>query len=176
LFDHLKRHEDFFWAFATLLDSDGSLRQRGITVNFNWPRFLAQGWPIRLETRTVLADLERCFLPWYLGQAGVEVNYDAPDAKPLRLSDVASRLAALRANRQSGIRAKEAEMRSDSGLATFATPVYALPHGEFIAMDRCHRLSALMLAKQPFSVTLCVVEGPLDPACLNDLKHWQIGS
>jgi hypothetical protein len=144
-----------------------------IRVGLNWERFFRESWPIKSVVLESHADLERCFMPWYIGKAGEEVTYDDVEAAPMRLTDVPKIKGILSDERQSDIHEKVTLFREGHGVIEFAAPTYALPDDQYFVLDRNHRLSALTMVSVPFRVTLCNVRGPLDPNCLLDLIHWQ---
>ncbi len=143
-----------------------------IRVGFNWDRFLAEQWPIELVTLNSHADLERCFMPWYIGVKGEEVAYDAEKAVPMRLTDVPKTMNILNDERQADIQSYVEEFRHQADLVKFSVPTYALPDDQYFILDRNHRLSALTLNSVPFKVTLWNVRGPLESDGLLDLIHW----
>jgi hypothetical protein len=143
-----------------------------IRVGLNWDRLFAERWPIKSIELTSAADLERCFMPWYIGKTGEEVAYDDPDAAPMRLTDVPKIKGILNDERQSDIHEKVSLFRDGHGMIEFSAPTYALPDDQYFVLDRNHRLSALTMVSVPFKVTLWNVYGPLDPDCLLDLVHW----
>jgi hypothetical protein len=143
-----------------------------IRVGFNWDRFFEENWPIELVHLTTHSDLQRCFMPWYIGVMGEEVAYDHPNAVPMNLSDVPKAFKLLNDERRADIENYVAKLSTQEEKVGFVAPTYALPQGRHFILDRNHRLSALMLQSVPFEVTLWNVRGPLEPECLLDLIHW----
>ena len=143
-----------------------------IRVGFNWERFFKQRWPVEPVVLKSDDDLERCFLPWYIGPHGEELAYDAAGAVPMSLTDVPKAMALLNRERQDDIRQYVETFRNQGGVIEFATPTYGLPDNGHFVLDGNHRLSALTLNSVRFRVTLWNVRGPLDPKCLLDLIHW----
>ena len=170
MFEDLLQHQAFASEFRH------TNNQRGIQVCFNWARFLSERWPIELVRLYNIAELSRCFLPWYLGPAGREVQYADQCAKPISLPELPSAFASLRHDHQTGIQDYVRKFQASSGPICFAAPTYLLPGNRYLGMDGNHRLAALMLANRTFEVTLCNVRGPLEANCLLDLIHWQAGT
>lgn len=153
-------------------DSFANAFRTVIRVGFNWDRFFEEGWPVEAVTLNSHADLMRCFMPWYIGKTGNEVNYDHPEAAPMNLGDVPATMQILNEERQGDIQDYVKKFNKERGVVEFTAPTYTLPENRHFVLDRNHRLSALMLAKAPFKVTLWNVCGPLDPDCLLDLIHF----
>jgi hypothetical protein len=144
-----------------------------IRVGLNWERFFEESWPIEPVILSTHADLERCFLPWYIDKGGEEVAYDDPEAAPMRLTDVPKIKGILNDERQEDIHDKVTRFRDGHGIIEFSAPTYSLPDSQYFVLDRNHRLSALTMVSVPFEVTLWNVRGPLDSDCLLDLIHWE---
>ncbi len=143
-----------------------------IRVGLNWDRFFKEEWPVEIVTLSSYSDLGRCYIPWYVGKSGEEVNYDHEEAAPMNLSDVPKVAAILNDERQGDIHQFADSFRNEHGTVQFCAPTYALPDDQYFVLDRNHRLSALTLVSVPFLVTLWNVRGPLDSDCLLDLIHW----
>jgi hypothetical protein len=143
-----------------------------IRVGFNWDRFFAERWPIECVTLSTHEDLERCFMPWYIGKGGEEVAYDHPEAVPMKLTDVPKAKQILNDERQGDVEDYVELARKQEGAIEFIAPTYALPDDRYFLLDRNHRMSALALSKSPFRVTLWNVRGPLETDALLDLLHW----
>lgn len=143
-----------------------------IRIGFNWERFHKENWPIEHVTLSTPDLLTRCFMPWYIGEKGQEVAYDDRDAVPMRLCDVPHAMGLLNEERLKDIQDYVDQFHKEKNRIRFAAPTYRLPKEEFFILDRNHRLAALALHPFPFEVTLCCVNGPLEPDCLLDLIHW----
>jgi hypothetical protein len=142
-----------------------------IRVGFNWNRFLNERWPITVVRVVDRRTLGGSVLPWYLGSAGQEVPYDAPDADPIYLAQIPAVVASLNNARQSGIQEYVERFRAQPAIE-FSVPSYDLGSARQLALDGNHRLSALLLTEVPFTVTFFSVHGPMEPNCLLDLIHW----
>ena len=143
-----------------------------IRVGLNWDRFLEQRWPVDLVRLTTDEELQRCFVPWYIGPKGEEVAYDDRHAIPMRLTDVPKAFEILNDERKSDIQQYVDSFREKADVIAFSVPTYALPDHQYFVLDRNHRLSALTLNPVKFEVTLWNVRGPMDTDCLLDLNHW----
>lgn len=143
-----------------------------IRVGLNWDRFDEENWPIELVPLESTTDLNRCFMPWYIGPDGNEVAYDSPLAVPMRLTDVPKTMQLLNDERKADIQNYVDNFRSQKDVIEFNAPTYALPDEQYFILDRNHRLSALTLNGIRFKVTLWNVCGPLDPDGLLDVIHW----
>lgn len=143
-----------------------------IRVGFNWNRLFAEDWPIDSVTLSSHDDLERCFMPWYIGKGGEEVAYDHPEAVPMKLTDVPKAKRILHDERQEDVEDYVKMYRKQVGKVEFIAPTYALPNDHYFLLDRNHRMSALSMTKVPFTVTLWNVCGPFEMECLLDLRYW----
>jgi len=143
---------------------------RGIRVAFNWQRLFVEGWPIAVSKLQDSAIFSTLKLPWYLGDSGF-VSFNAPGALPVRLVDIEKWYPLLPEKQQSDIDNIKGEFLSGARTTEFEFPVYAVPKDEYLVMDGNHRLSALALAKLPFTIDMWVVRGPIDPVALKDLTH-----
>jgi hypothetical protein len=143
-----------------------------IRVGLNWDRFIDERWPIEEVTIESNDDLERCFMPWFIGKGGEEVAYDHPEAVPMRLVDVPKADKLLNDERREDIRKYVDEYKRHASDIEFIAPTYALPDDQYFLLDRNHRLSALTFAPVKFRVTLWNIRGPLDKDGLLDLIHW----
>ncbi len=153
--------EIFHWKFCP-----------GIRVQFNWRRFFVENWPVEVVVLRDKHGYAAMRLPWYLDKSNEFVNFDAPDASPVRLSDVAKWFDYLPNDRRETIKRFEGEIRSGVRNTEFEFPLYALPENQYLVLDGNHNLSALTFSEQPFSVRMYVVRGPIDPNVLPDLVHF----
>jgi hypothetical protein len=143
---------------------------RGIQVAFNWRRLFVEGWPITVSKLQDSAIFSTLKLPWYL-RDNVFVSFDAPGALPVRLVDIEEWYRLLPEKQRSSIDNIKGEFLSGARATEFEFPVYAVPKDEYLVMDSNHRLSALALAKLPFTIDMWVVHGPIDATALADLTH-----
>lgn len=143
-----------------------------IRVLFNWNRFQKEWWPVKAIEIADLKTLKKCFVPWYLGISGEEVNYDDPTATPIVLSNIPTLLPKLRPDHRDGIIRYLNMFRNSSTPIQFDAAAYSVSQDQYLLLDGSHRSSALMLSTSDFSMSLHVVYGPLEKDCLPDLIHW----
>ena len=118
-------------SLKSLKDFTGRFRSQ-IRVQFNWKRFLAEGWQTTETLLTSTSDLEGCVLPWYLGLNGEETAYDRLGARPLRLLEISERLESLDRARQACIWKYIQLYTQEKKPFTLAVPAYSLPNGDFL--------------------------------------------
>ena len=141
----------------------------GIRVGLNWTRLLKERWPLSKRLLRARADFDACWLPWYVGTEGGEVQYDAGGARPVRLFDIPAVVTKLRADRQRDVAEYARQFREAEDVIRFSVPAYMVSASGFVALDRCHRLAALAMDDFKFEVEVVGLEGPLEPECLLDL-------
>jgi hypothetical protein len=167
MFDYLKDHEHFHREFVDVPP------HAGITVGFNWNWFLLTKPAIDSVEVTTTADLGKFFLPWYTVPGGGQVHIEDPNAKPLQLSNLQASFTSLWIDTQRGVHDRIRRMQSYVEPTCFPAPVYSSQgRTELIILDRCKRISALMLANVPFRVTFLKIIGQFDPSCLPDLLRY----
>jgi hypothetical protein len=137
-----------------------------IRVLFDWERLH------RLRPRTFemvvahIDDLQDWLTPWYLhdGQEG-----DFRECRsPLRISDVAAKIAALSLHRQQEIRGLATSMTN--GASPIVIAAYRFESGTII-LDGNHRLAAISLGRLSNSILAVTLVAPRDTRMLPDLAN-----
>lgn len=147
-----------------------------IRVFFEWDRFQAENWPVRVFVIDDFAELTRWYTPWNGSAAGEIVRYDAANAQPIRLGDTAAYFAKFDQQRQATITALAKMLAASSRPrrpVQLVAPAYRLPGNLGIFLDGNHRLAALLKAQVAFQLLVFLIEGPLDNWVMPELRHWE---
>jgi hypothetical protein len=142
-----------------------------VRVNFSWPRFLAERWPVELAVRGSRQELRGLYAPWYLSHGIQEVPYTDGTAIPFELISTTANLPNLAGRRQERIRSFEQKF-TGQGIIQLVAPAFALGGGRALVMDGNHRIAGLVSATVEFRLLLFVVAGPIEESALADLRHW----
>ncbi|NUS11264.1 MAG: hypothetical protein HOY69_07625 [Streptomyces sp.] len=130
-----------------------------------------------------VAALEGYVAPWYRDGSGTrpgEVGYDHPDAVPIRHTELAAGTDVLDEDRRERIRKLRDHYatRLDGEGVSLILATYALGPDRRLVLDGNHRLAAiagLVAEGCPATLVEFRLTGPLDPALLPDLIHFQAG-
>jgi hypothetical protein len=150
--------------------------QPAVRVIFDWSRMEHEKWPVRLEVFDRLDEISSWYLPWNVNRDGKEVRFDDVEAHPIQLSALPTRLTAFSDERQQKVNSLVEALaagRNDKHPTQLVAAAYALPGGHRLVLDGTHRLSALMMARIPFTLLVFTVYGPLEGRIVPELRHWE---
>jgi hypothetical protein len=153
------------------------LARTDIKVHLNWLKLIADRWPVRVVTIRSRAELLGLYTCSYASPDRINLNYDAPNATPMRIADLLHRWRDFPDVTAQGISKERVQDYVDRFSSAAATgrligAAYDLKEGRLLLLDGHHRALALASLDLPFRVRLAVISGPLDEAVLPDLRHW----
>ena len=145
---------------------------RQITMPMCWRIIVAENYRITTHLLSNRARLGNYFVPWYVSPAGKECPLQEDGAKALSLADVRANLKYLDARRIGRIVKHRVAFTMQTKPIEFRVPAYSMPDSRYVVLDGNHRLSALALLDVRFCVTICAIEGPMEPRLLWNLAYW----
>lgn len=123
---------------------------------------------ISLSSLRGIAD--QWIVPWYVSESK-QVPYDHPQARPLRLADIAADLSWLEPWRQAVITTLASDFSRSGAPVSFLMATYRVRGTELI-LDGNHRAVAAYLQNSECRALALSLDGPCDKSYLPDLRHW----
>jgi hypothetical protein len=149
--------------------------QPSVRVLFDWNRMARERWPVSFVFADQYPDIASWVMPWNIDTHGKEVNYAAPNARPLRLGEIVNTRISFSSQRQSSIQEYRRYLlsRPISEHVSLVIPTYHINEQTQLIMDGNHRLAAMFLENIPFYLMSFSIRGPLDRSIIPELSHWE---
>lgn len=129
----------------------------------------------RLETLSRLEELDPVYTCYRATRNRVECSMKNPFVVPMTVADIRRRLDEFPSANRAAFLDYVARFTHQAGPLELTLPAYGLGEAGYLLLDGNHRATAVAIAGRPFTITLAVLDGPIDRRILRDLKFWDGG-
>jgi hypothetical protein len=161
-------------AYAIEPPSAASFRRQfpEITVELNWRRFEAEGWPV---TQRVVSERDKLlqfhtFFRRSLGRVMPHFLHWVA-SRQMRLEEVLRLYHRIPAEHREIIAHFADQLADGHGTVSLDLPTYQFAGNQHFILDGNHRACAILLSGRPFRITLHSVHGPVERDALVDVVH-----